>query len=171
MSSGNHPDTWRDEDLADPPPVTLAPELIHGKRVVPVVMADGLSSDANDCARCVFVEEDDCLDILCTARERDDRNEVYFMCAPAERYHGKPLLDLLKTTSSDGSTASYYELPTGATELQDLISFRNMNAQMGEVGRAWYRYGQCPHSPKMRELKKMKFYIDAEIARLEKYGD
>lgn len=73
--------------------------------------------------------------------------------------------------ASDGSTASYYELPAGATELQDLISYRNMNAQMGEVGRAWYRYGQCPHSPKMRELKKMKFYIEAEIARIEKYGD
>jgi Flp pilus assembly CpaF family ATPase len=32
---------------------------------------------------------------------------------------------------SDGSTASYYELPNNASELQDLISAKNMNAQIG----------------------------------------
>jgi len=71
--------------------------------------------------------------------------------------------------TSDGSTASYYELPPEAKELQDLISFRNMNAQLGEIFRACYRYGQAAHSDKLRDAKKMKFYIEAEIARLEAY--
>ena len=31
---------------------------------------------------------------------------------------------------SDGSTASYYELPDGAAQIQDLISHQNMNAQI-----------------------------------------
>ena len=70
---------------------------------------------------------------------------------------------------SDGSTASYYELPEGATELQDLISFRNMNGQCAEIFRACYRYGMVDHSPKLRDMKKIKFYAEAEIARLEKY--
>ena len=39
-------------------------------------------------------------------------------------------------TQSDGSTASYYELPENATELQELISAKNMNAQIGEIFRA-----------------------------------
>lgn len=69
---------------------------------------------------------------------------------------------------SDGSTASYYELPEGAKELQDLISHRDMNSQIGEIFRACYRYGQADHSPKIRDAKKIKFYIDAEISRLEK---
>ena len=73
--------------------------------------------------------------------------------------------------TSDGSTASYYELPEGATELQDLISYRDMNGQMAEIFRACYRYGIASHSPKLRDAKKIKFYIEAEIARLEKYGD
>jgi hypothetical protein len=68
---------------------------------------------------------------------------------------------------SDGSTASYYEFPVGAKELQDLISFRNMNAQLGEIFRASYRYGQCPHSPKLRDIKKIIFYALAELNRLE----
>ncbi len=41
---------------------------------------------------------------------------------------------------SDGSTASYYELPDGATELQELISAKNMNAQIGEIFRACYSH-------------------------------
>jgi len=76
-----------------------------------------------------------------------------------------------KKEVSDGSTANYYELPKGAAELQHLISHKNMNAQIGEIFRACYRYGQVEHSPRLRDAKKIKYYIDAEIARLEKYGD
>ncbi|MEZ7910183.1 MAG: hypothetical protein QMC26_18095 [Pseudomonadales bacterium] len=71
---------------------------------------------------------------------------------------------------SDGSTASYYELPSHANELQDLISFKSMNAQIGEIFRAAYRYGEVAHSKKLRDAKKIKFYADAEIKRLEAGG-
>ena len=67
---------------------------------------------------------------------------------------------------SDGSTADYYELPAKATQLQHLISAKDMNAQIGEVFRTCYRYGECSHSDKLREAKKIKFYADAEIERL-----
>ena len=73
-------------------------------------------------------------------------------------------------TTSDGSTAAYYELPEGAKELQDLISHRNMNAQIGEIFRSCYRYGLALHSDQLRDAKKIKFYIDAEIKRLENRG-
>jgi len=69
---------------------------------------------------------------------------------------------------SDGSTASYYELPECAAELQHLISHRNMNAQIGEIFRACYRYGLVSHSDMLRDAKKIKFYAQAEIERLEK---
>ena len=69
---------------------------------------------------------------------------------------------------SDGSSADYYLLPKGATQLQDLISYRNMNAQIGEIFRACYRYGEVAHSEMLRDAKKIKFYAEAEIKRLEK---
>ena len=69
-------------------------------------------------------------------------------------------------TVSDGSTASYYELPADAQELQDLISHKNMNAQIGEIFRACYRMGEASHSDELRDAKKIRFYIDAEIKRL-----
>lgn len=70
--------------------------------------------------------------------------------------------------TSDGSTASYYELPEGATELQHLISHRNMNAQDGEIFRAIYRKGMASHSDELRDAKKVLFYAQAEVERLEK---
>lgn len=72
---------------------------------------------------------------------------------------------------SDGSTADYYKLPDGATELQDLISHRDMNAQVGEIFRACYRYGLASHSDKLRDAKKVLFYAQAEIKRLEGISD
>ena len=70
---------------------------------------------------------------------------------------------------SDGSTASYYKLPEEAKELQDIISAKNMNAQIGEIFRSCMRYGEVEHSEKLRDARKMKFYIDSEINRLIKY--
>lgn len=70
---------------------------------------------------------------------------------------------------SDGSTASYYELPPESKELQDLIAFKNMNAQIGEIFRACYRYGQVDHSDKLRDIKKILFYAQAELDRIVMY--
>ena len=68
--------------------------------------------------------------------------------------------------ASDGSTASYYELPKNAAELQDLISYKNMNAQIGEIFRECYRYGQASHSDELRGIKKILFYAQAEMKRI-----
>lgn len=75
----------------------------------------------------------------------------------------------MPTTASSGSTAQYYEIPIGTYELQDLISYLNCNAQLGEIGRAWMRYGKCPHSSKKRDLEKIIFYAQAELKRIAKY--
>ena len=117
-------------------------------------------------------------------------------------------------SQSDGSTADYYQLPTGANtvdditellnmgsyrrqlflsmlyyewgapapdisvaevnvrglkELQDLIGMSNMNAQMGECFRAIYRYGAADHSSPIRDLKKIGFYLLAEVDRIERW--
>jgi hypothetical protein len=72
------------------------------------------------------------------------------------------------TNRSDGSTASYYQLPQGCTELQDLISYRNLNAQDGEIFRAIYRKGRASHSDELRDARKVLFYAQAEVKRLER---
>jgi hypothetical protein len=69
---------------------------------------------------------------------------------------------------SDGSSADYYKVPTGTTEAQDVISDRNMNAQIGEIFRTCVRYGYASHSDQLRDAKKILFYAQAEVDRLTK---
>ena len=82
----------------------------------------------------------------------------------------EPLEQVVETAISDGSSADYYELPKGAEELQDLISHCDMNAQLGEIFRACYRYGKDHHSTKLRDINKILFYAQAERERLLNLG-
>ena len=91
--------------------------------------------------------------------------------SPKETWPPHGNLPGLTRFTSDGSTAEYYELPPNARELQDLIEFRNMNAQIGEIFRACYRYGLASHSDLLRDAKKIRFYANAEVHRLETYGE
>lgn len=84
----------------------------------------------------------------------------------------EPLPQFPKSSNkSDGSSADYYKLPPKAAELQDLISYKNMNAQVGESFRSLYRYGESSHSDQLHDAKKVIFYMQAEVKRLQLYGD
>ena len=96
-------------------------------------------------------------------------------------------------SQSDGSSANYYKIPVSALsidmqlrmlgftteqieeintvvfQLQDLISYKNMNAQIGEIFRACFRYGEVAHSKMLRDAKKIEFYSLEEQKRLLKY--
>ena len=85
-----------------------------------------------------------------------------------KKKRGRPRKQLTDSATSDGSSADYYKLPANSRELQDLISHKNMNAQIGEIFRSCYRFGQSSHSDELRDAKKIEFYIKAEIKRLER---
>ena len=73
------------------------------------------------------------------------------------------------SSQSDGLTASYYELPPDCTELYHLIIYADMNAQLGEIFRACYRYGRASHSDRLRDINKVIAYANQEKERLLKY--
>lgn len=87
-----------------------------------------------------------------------------------EHSHGVTVQHLDLKEASDGSSADYYKLPPNSSQLQDLISYKNLNAQIGEIFRECYRYGQASHSDEMRGINKILFYAQAELERLEKYA-
>ena len=97
-----------------------------------------------------------------------DMKEVRKLRRDGAKPTGALTPEIIDKVISDGSTAKYYVVPKGAEELQDLISHKNMNAQIGEIFRACYRYGEVSHSDMLRDAKKIKFYAEAEIKRLEK---
>jgi len=95
-------------------------------------------------------------------REWDEANGVSKPVRYVDPY------DTTSESKSDGSTAAYYELPSHAKELQDLISYKNMNAQDGEIFRTVYRKGRASHSDQLRDAKKVQYYANAEVIRLER---
>ena len=66
-----------------------------------------------------------------------------------------------------GSTPEQYGLPSGATELQDLIEYRNMNFAIGNIFKACYRMGTCSHSDMERDLRKIIWFAERELARIK----
>lgn len=66
---------------------------------------------------------------------------------------------------SDGSTASYYELPSWARELADLIRYKKMNGSQAEAFRALYRGAEASHSDERRQARKLLTYAIDEVVR------
>lgn len=65
-----------------------------------------------------------------------------------------------------GSTPSQYQLPDNATDLQDLIEYRDMNFAMGNIFKACYRSGNCSHSDLLRDINKIIWFANRELNRL-----
>lgn len=84
-----------------------------------------------------------------------------------DKWEGQYRGGMSEKEKSDGLHANYYTLPYTCSQLQDLISHRNMNAQIGEIFRECYRYGLASHSDELRGIKKILFYANAELKRLE----
>lgn len=79
---------------------------------------------------------------------------------------------MIKDERSDdhpgGSTPSQYGLPPDASELQDLIEYREMNFALGNIFKACYRRGTCEHSDELRDMRKVLWFAQREIERLER---
>jgi len=71
-----------------------------------------------------------------------------------------------QTCEPGGSTPDQYGLPEGASELQDLIEYREMNFALGNIFKACYRLGQCSHSDARRDLNKIIWFAEREKQRL-----
>jgi hypothetical protein len=67
---------------------------------------------------------------------------------------------------NDGGSASYYELPANARELQDLIEYRDMNFAVGNIFKAAYRLNATEtHSNYARDLRKIIWFAERELKR------
>lgn len=70
--------------------------------------------------------------------------------------------------TSDGGSTSYYQLPEGATELNDLIEHKNMSFAQGNIFKAAYRLGEKNGIDSAYDLKKIIFFAERMLKNLEK---
>lgn len=66
-----------------------------------------------------------------------------------------------------GLSSSYYQLPEGCKELQDLIEYKNMNFARGNVFKAAYRLGDKPGTDQIYDWEKIIWFAQREIQRLK----
>lgn len=76
--------------------------------------------------------------------------------------------DSTKGVKSDGWSTSYYELPEGAKELQDLIEHKNMNFAVANIFKAAYRLGDKEGTSPEYDLNKIIFFAERELIRRKK---
>lgn len=62
--------------------------------------------------------------------------------------------------TSDGGSTSYYELPAGATELNDLIEHKGMSFALGNIFKACYRFGEKDAASRMYDLNKIIYFAE-----------
>ena len=70
-----------------------------------------------------------------------------------------------------GGTSSWYELPEGAKQLQDLIEYRNMNGNIKDIFKSCYRAGQKEGVSEEYDARKRAYYSLRELGRLLKTKD
>jgi len=70
--------------------------------------------------------------------------------------------------TSDGGSTSYYELPSGATELNDLIEYKNMSFAVGNIFKAAYRLGQKEGAEEEYDLRKIIYFANRRLKQIEK---
>ncbi|MCH9712796.1 MAG: hypothetical protein K0U20_09250 [Proteobacteria bacterium] len=70
-----------------------------------------------------------------------------------------------ESVRGDGSTANYYELPEGATQLRDIIKHKKMSHSIGEAFCALYRLND--NGERERNLRKALSYIQFELKEYE----
>lgn len=71
---------------------------------------------------------------------------------------------------SDGGSTAYYQIPEGATELNDLIEHRGMGFALGNIFKACYRLGRKDSASLLYDLRKIVYFAERLIAHVEKHG-
>lgn len=72
--------------------------------------------------------------------------------------------------TSDGGSTSYYELPEGATELNDLIEHKRMSFPLGNIFKACYRLGEKDGTGILYDLNKIEFFTRRLKSYFLKHG-
>jgi len=68
---------------------------------------------------------------------------------------------------SDGWSTSYYEIPEGAVELQDLIEHKKMNFAVGNIFKSAYRLGGKGGIDAEYDLNKIVWFAQRELRRIK----
>lgn len=82
---------------------------------------------------------------------------------PGYRQEGCSLGPKPAKTKSDGGSTSYYQIPEGATELNDLIEAKGMGFALGNIFKACYRLGEKEGTDLEYDIKKIVYFAQERL--------
>ena len=68
---------------------------------------------------------------------------------------------------SDGGSSSYYFLPKGCVDLDDIIVKKNMPWHIANIFKACYRYGEKAGHDELYDANKILWFIQRELEHLQ----
>jgi hypothetical protein len=68
---------------------------------------------------------------------------------------------------SDGGSTAYYDLPKDAKDIGDLIEYRDMSFNIGNVFKACYRLGEKEGVDDIYDLQKIIYFANRELKRAQ----
>lgn len=71
----------------------------------------------------------------------------------------------MSKVKSDGGSTSYYDIPEGAKDLGDLVEYKDMNFNIGNIFKAAYRLGEKDGTDKVYDLNKIIYFAQRELKR------
>lgn len=69
------------------------------------------------------------------------------------------------TIKSDGGSTEYYDIPKEAKDIGDLIEYRDMSFNVGNIFKACYRIGQKDGTTELYDLEKIVYFAQRELRR------
>lgn len=69
---------------------------------------------------------------------------------------------------SDGGSTDYYKIPSGATDLIDLIEHKKMGFSLGNIFKACYRLGEKDGNNALYDINKIIFFATRLKNEIEK---
>lgn len=69
-------------------------------------------------------------------------------------------------SNTGGAGNIYWDIPDGATQLQDLIEHKNMNGNVKDVFKACYRLNEKDGTDNVYDVEKMAYYSLRELGRI-----
>lgn len=71
---------------------------------------------------------------------------------------------------SDGGSTSYYNIPDWAVDLGDLVEYKGMNFNIGNIFKAAYRLGEKHGTGLEYDLNKIIYFAERELRRATREG-
>ncbi len=72
-----------------------------------------------------------------------------------------------KRIRSDGGSTDYYDLPKGVKDIGDLIEYKNMSFNLGNIFKACYRLGSKEGTEVLYDINKIIYFANRIKRQIE----